>query len=223
MANGTLTATVSTSPEVKETKATEVALPKDVATPTAFSDPVVQVLVWLAVVVGLLISIGTPLKNYLRNEHREDGKDKVGDAKANAESSLYEQFNQQLVQYRQLADTAYKERLDLIQRVGALEAKAEDLERQKRLVEKLKERLDKKDEEIRSLLSQAAEERRRFLDILQAKDRELASRDERILVLERGYAELESRLAQDEKVVNTFVCPLGKRIIDEEVSGNKST
>lgn len=207
-----ITATIMTGKDVMGTKTGEVALPKDIPTPTLLGDPIIQLLTWVVALVALIVSVGKPIKDYLRGEHREDKRDKVTDAKANAESFLYDQFSSQIAQYRQIADTAYKERNDLIQRVGALEAKAEDLEEQKKLVDKLKDRLDSKDEQIRQLLEQAADERKQFFEVLRAKDEEITRRDARILDLERGLRELELRLSKEERIVNTFVCPVQERI-----------
>lgn len=206
-----ITATVASTSELLGGKAIEVALPKEGVPPALLNDPVFGLLTWVVALVALIISIGKPIKDYLRGEHREDKKDKVIDSKANAESVMYDQLSSQVAQYRQMADTAYRERNDLIQRVGALEAKAEDLVEQKQLVEKLKIRLDKKDEDIHGLLAQATEERQQFLAILKAKDAEIAKRDDRILMLERGLRELEMRLMKEEKVVQTFICPLEER------------
>lgn len=206
-----ITATVASTSELLGGKAIEVALPKEGVPPALLNDPVFGLLTWVVALVALIISIGKPIKDYLRGEHREDKKDKVIDSKANAESVMYDQLSSQVAQYRQMADTAYRERNDLIQRVGALEAKAEDLVVQKQLVEKLKIRLDKKDEDIHGLLAQATEERQQFLAILKAKDAEIAKRDDRILMLERGLRELEMRLMKEEKVVQTFICPLEER------------
>ena len=208
MAEGAATITATSTPSGNKT--IEVALPKEVNT-SLLSDPVFGLLTWGVALVALIISIGKPIKDYLRGEHREDKKDKVNDSKANAESVMYDQLSAQVMQYRELANTAYRERNDLIQRVGALEAKAEDLVEQKQLVEKLKERLDKKDEDIHNLLAQSTEERKQFLSILNAKDAEIAKRDDRILMLERGLRELEMRLLKEERIVQTFICPLEDR------------
>lgn len=209
MGNG-ITATVSAASEALGGKALEVALPKEAIHPSLLNDPVFGLLTWVVALVALIISLGKPIKDYLRGEHREDKKDKVNDAKANAESTMYDQLSSQVSQYRELANTAYRERNDLIQRVGALEAKAEDLVEQKRLTEKLKERLDKKDDEIQALLAQSTEERRQFLAILNAKDAEIAKRDDRILMLERGLRELETRLLREERATQAFTCPLSE-------------
>lgn len=208
MAEGTA-ATITASSTAAGVKAIEVSIPKDVNT-SLLHEPIFGLLTWVVALVALIISIGKPIKDYLRGEHREDKKDKVNDAKANAESSMYDQLSSQVSQYRELANTAYRERNDLIQRVGALEAKAEDLVEQKRLTEKLKERLDKKDDEIRALLAQSTEERRQFLAILNAKDAEIAKRDDRILMLERGLRELETRLLREERATQAFTCPLSE-------------
>lgn len=211
MPNDQVTASISTG----DHKAITVALPKDMQTPSPsfLNDPVVATLVWVAVVIGCIVAIAKPIKDWLRGERREDKVDKVQESKAEAESGLYTHLSTQVAQYRAIADQAFKERNDLIQRVGALEVKAEDLVEQKRLVEKLKERLDQKDEELRRLLQQSAEERSRFLTILELKDAELAKKEERIVLLEQGLRELEMRLLREERIVSNFICPMERKDI----------
>lgn len=201
------------APVIPVTQAMSLAdLPaKGTFAPSPPQDPVYQILTWTIAIVALAISVGKPIKDYLRGEKREDKKDRVEDSKAKAESVMYDQLAEQVLQYRHIADTAYKERNDLIQRVGVLEAKTETLAEQKQLVERLKEILDRKDEEIRSLMAQAAEDRKQFLEILNTKDIEIAKRDDRILMLERGLRELEIRLANEEMISQTFICPIDER------------
>lgn len=74
-------------------------------------------------------------------------------------------------------------------------------------MEHLKERLDKKDEEIQQLLTQATAERQQFLTILTTKDEEIAKRDERILQLERGLRDLQLQILED-RAASPFVCPM---------------
>jgi len=182
--------------------------PKDSVPYMLAHDPMIIQLTWVVAVIALVFGIGKPIRDYLKGEKREAKTDKVTDAKTDAETILYEHLSDQVTQYRKIADQAFRERNDLISRVAALEAKAEDLAEQKILVEKLKDRLDKKDEEIQLLLRQGAEERRQFLDILQSKETEIAKRDERILTLEQRTQELEIRLLKGENVINAFTCPM---------------
>lgn len=171
-------------------------------------DPIITGLAWIVGIVVLLIAIGKPIRDYVRGEKREDKKDVVGDAKTSAEAALYNHLSQQVEQYRKIADQAFRERNDLVQRVAALEAKAEDLADAKAVIEKLKARLDRKDDEIQLLLTQSAEERRQFLEILRNKESEISKRDERILSLETRQRELEIRLARDEAATLQHTCPL---------------
>lgn len=171
-------------------------------------DPMVIQLTWVVAVITLVFGIGKPIRDYLKSEKREAKVDVVTDAKSDAETVLYNHLSDQINQYRKVADEAFKDRTNLIMRVAALEAKTEDLAEQKALVEKLKIRLDKKDEEIQLLLSQAADERKQFLAILQSKENEIAKRDERILILEQRTQELEIRLMKGESTINAFTCPM---------------
>lgn len=167
--------------------------------PTQFqNDPVYLGLAWIIGIVVLLLAIGKPLKDYLRQEKRSDKEDQVDVAKAGAESILYTHLAEQISQYRQIVDTSFKERNDLVKQVADLQSHSREHEYQKALVEKLKSRLDQKDQQLKTLLEQTAEERGRFLMILQGKEQEILRRDERIYKLEQWLKEMETRLAVDE-------------------------
>lgn len=171
-------------------------------------DPVILQLTWAVAVVALIVAVGKPIKDYLRGERKATKEEIVDEAKMSAEYSLYHHLEEQITQYRVVADQAFSERNELVARLGLLEARAEDLIAQKELVEHLKIRLDRKDEEMRQLLQEAAQERKQFLAVINSKDAEIAKRDERILSLEKGQKELEIRLAKEERFVQTFVCPM---------------
>lgn len=175
---------------------------------TISHDPILIQLTWAVALVTLVIALGKPIRDYLRGERSADKNEKVQSAKTEAETTLYTHLSEQVSQYRTIADQAFRERNDLISRVANLEAKAEDLEESRELVANLKARLDHKDEEMREMLQEASKERKQFLDILQAKDSQIASRDERILSLETGFRELELRLARSEASSAPFSCPL---------------
>jgi predicted nucleic acid-binding Zn-ribbon protein len=179
-------------------------------------DPILIQMTWAVALVALVISVGKPIRDYIRGERRENSADKVTTAKSNAESMLYEHLSGQVSQYRTIADQAFKERNTLIERVAALESKAEELLESRAIIERLKDRLDQKDEEIRTLLQEFAEERKQFLVMLQTKDTEITKRDERIYTLERGLRELSERLARGENAISTITQPLrgGHRITD---------
>lgn len=179
-----------------------------------FHDPLILGLAWVVGLVTLLLAIGKPLRDYVRGERRDDRTDQVGDAKASAESTLYQHLSEQVKQYREIADTAFKERNALVERVARLEEKTALFEETKTALDRLKARLnekdaklEEKDAEIRRLIQQAAEERSKFLAILTQKDTEIAKRDERILSLEQRQRELEIRLAKDEVSMGVIPCP----------------
>lgn len=183
----------------------------------AFSDPVTVGLMWVVGIVALAISIGKPIRDYLRGEKKASKEDKVDDAKSSAETVLYNHLADQVTQYRNIADQAFRERNDLIKRVSALEAKAEDLADAREVIERLKVKLEDKDTKIELLLAQGAEERKRFLDIISWKDTELAKANDRIVSLETRQRELELRLTKDETGI--FVCPLHKAHTESVADG----
>lgn len=218
-----ITATVTASGTTAE--ASKPLIP-DVLT----HDPTILQLTWAVAIVSLIVTIGKPIRDYLRGERKAGKEEKVDDAKNNAETVLYTHLSEQVSQYRTLADQAFRERNDLIGRVAALESKSAALDDANSLIDRLKhkldqkdietqKRLDKKDEEIQRLIAQAADERSQFLSILQSKEREISRRDERICVLENGLKELELRLVRGEQVITQFTCPMegGHRKYDPPV------
>ena len=130
---------------------------------------------------------------------------------------LYNHLSEQVKEYRGIADAAFRERNELIQRVAALEVKSSDLEVAKDLVDRLKVRLDEKDAQIQSLIKQASEERLQLMKILSEKESEIQKREERISVLEGKTRDLELRLARDEARMSLPQCPrIDKPKFDEE-------
>lgn len=175
----------------------------------AGTDPLITGIAWVAAIVTGLVAIGKPLRDYLRGERRANKEDVVVDAKSTAESTLYNHLAEQVSQYRTIAEKASAERNALVERVGRLEEKTSVLEEAKQTLDRLKARLEEKDRkleekdgEIRRLLAQEAEERKVFMEILSAKDAEIAKRDERICSLEVRQRELEIKLARDEALFN---------------------
>ena len=146
---------------------------------------------------------------------RRYNRDIAENMKDRAEGDLYRQLAEQVKEYRQIADTAFKERNDLLVRVVKLEGLVAGHGEVAALVSKLKTRLDEKDETIQKLLAQSSEERRKFLDILTAKDSEIAKRDERIVSLETRQRELEIRLAKDEVALGFHSCPLHPKVLGD--------
>lgn len=189
----------------------------DVITPSLMGDPTLQGLAWVVGIVSLVIAIGKPIRDYIRQERRASKDDVVGAARSAAEVVLYNHLSEQVKEYRMIADAALRERNDLIQRVAALEVRSSDLEVAKDLIERLKVRLDEKDAQIQALITQASEERVQFLKVLSDKDSEIQKREERISVLEGKTRDLELRLARDEARMTLPLCPLiGKPKFDEE-------
>lgn len=184
------------------------------ASQSMIHDPLIQALAWVAGIVAALIAVGVPIRNYLKDSKREDKADQVMDAKASAESTLYNHLAEQIKSYRDIADKAFKERNELVERVARLEENVKLLDETKQIIDRLKtkleakdRRLEEKDNEIKKLLAQAAEERAQFLNILTKKDTDIARRDERILTLETRQRELEVRVAKDEVSGTVFPCP----------------
>lgn len=180
----------------------------DVVTPSLMGDPLLQGLAWVVGVVSLVIAIGKPIRDYIRQERRASKEDVVGAARSAAEVVLYTHLSEQVKEYRMIADAAFRERNELIQRVAALEVRSSDLEVAKDLIDRLKVRLDEKDAQIQSFLTQASEERGQFMKILSEKDSEIQKREERISVLEGKTRDLELRLARDEARMDLPKCPL---------------
>lgn len=189
----------------------------DVVTPSLMGDPTLQGLAWVVGIVSLVIAIGKPIRDYIRQERRASKDNVVGDARSAAEVVLYNHLSEQVKEYRMIADAAFRERNELIQRVAALEVRSSDLEVAKDLIDRLKVRLDEKDAQIQALITQASEERVQFMKILSEKDSEIQKREERISVLEGKTRDLELRLARDEARMDLPQCPLiDKPKFDEE-------
>ncbi len=189
----------------------------DVVTPSLMGDPTLQGLAWVVGIVSLVIAIGKPIRDYIRQERRASKDDVVGAARSAAEVVLYNHLSEQVKEYRGIADAAFRERNELIQRVAALEVKSSDLEVAKDLVDRLKVRLDEKDAQIQSLIKQASEERLQLMKILSEKESEIQKREERISVLGGKTRDLELRLARDKARMTLPLCPLiDKPKFDEE-------
>lgn len=175
-------------------------------------DPTITGLAWVVGVVAMIIAIGKPIRDYIRQERRHHKDDRVVDARSSAEATLYNHLSEQVKEYRGIADSAFRERNDLVTRVAALEARAEDLEGARELIGKLKSKLESKDQYLEKLLAQAAEERTKFLTILQAKEQELMRKDERIESLEVMHKKLTGKLASNEGVLFCPECPAKDRM-----------
>lgn len=201
-------------PEGAAVAATVAAAGPAIAASVPPSDPILSGLAWVAAIVAAIIAIGLPIRNYVRGEHRATAEDKVGDARASAESTLYLHLAEQVSQYRTIADKAYQERNALVDRVARLEEVTKVIDEAKVTMERMKAKLEykdmkleEKDQELKKLISQSNDERKQFLAILQAKDAEIARRDERIMSLEERLRELEVRLGKDEQRMTSPACP----------------
>lgn len=182
--------------------------PTDVVTASGLMhDPLIVGLAWVFGIVSFLFAIGKPIRDYLKSEKRDAGADSVLDARSGAETVLYNHLSEQVKEYRDIADKAFTERLEMMTRLAKLEGNDEDLKETREILGKLKARLDEKDAQIKKLLDDGADERKQFLAILQAKDSEIARRDDRISALEKAHKELELRLAKDEATVGFVACP----------------
>lgn len=170
---------------------------------TALSqDPWLTGLAWIAAIVSSVFALGIPVREYLRGSRQHEEHDEhdllVGHAKSSAEIVLYNHLVEQITQYRDIADQAFKERNALVDRVARLEEQSTIFQQAQSDNARLRSRLMDRDQEIKTLLEQGAFERREFLNIIQLKDAEIAKRDDRILSLELGQRELEKRLLSDE-------------------------
>lgn len=172
-------------------------------------DPVLEAAKWVFLILIWVGILSLPFLTIMNKKNKDRNENTVESAIAGAGSTLYSQLVKQMEEYRTIANTAYQERNDLIERVGKLEAIAEQYRATKEVVERLRVKLDLKDQEIRKLLDEGAKERETFLAILTKKDSEIIRRDERILTLERSMHELELRLIRDESSAGfgAHACP----------------
>lgn len=181
-------------------------------------DIVLEAAKWVFFLVVLIGAGSVPFMMLLKKRHRDHNENKVESAMAGASSTLYTQLAAQIEEYRKTAHEAYKDRDELLVRVTRLEMMSEQFEVSKQSVDRLRVKLDLKDQEIRSLIATAAEERAAFLAVLVAKDKEIDARDARITQLENAVHDLELRLARDEtRQSNMITCPYVKneKILEE--------
>lgn len=171
-------------------------------------DVVLEAAKWVFFLLVLLGAGSVPFMMLMKKRARDTNENKVESAIAGASSSLYNHLSSQLEDYRKSAQEASRDRDELLVRITRLEAMSEQFELSKQSVDRLKVKLDLKDQEIRSLISAAAEERAAFLAVLIAKDKEIDARDERITQLENAVRDLEIRLVKDEsRQIAASSCP----------------
>lgn len=171
-------------------------------------DVVLEAAKWVFFLLVLLGAGSVPFMMLMKKRARDTNENKVESAMAGASSSLYNHLSSQLEDYRKSAQEASRDRDELLVRITRLEAMSEQFELSKQSVDRLRVKLDLKDQEIRSLISAAAEERAAFLAVLIAKDKEIDARDERITQLENAVRDLEIRLVKDEtRQIAASSCP----------------
>lgn len=153
---------------------------------------------------GGLVALAYSATRFLRRWNR----DVAENTKDRAEGNLYEQLSTQVAEYRKVADDAFKERNALVGRVATLEAQVAMLAPLQELNDRLKGKLDQRDEQHEHLVHTYTEERRQYLELLRNKDVELSKRDESIRELTKAVNELQIRLVNDESKIAAFNCPL---------------
>lgn len=183
-------------------------------------DTVLEAAKWVFFLVILLGAGSVPFMMLLRKRNKDSNENKVESAMAGASSSLYNHLSSQLEEYRKSAQNATRDRDEMLIRITRLESMSEQFELSKQSVDRLKVKLDLKDQEIRSLIAAAAEERAAFLAVLLAKDKEIDARDERITQLENAVHDLEIRLVRDEnRQIIAASCPfITKSLPSNEMS-----
>lgn len=167
-----------------------MAGPVEVAQSVVSADPTLVGLGWVVAIGTIMAALSAPLRDLLRKNRDKEEKEeseseaKVDAAKASADASkssaeavLYQHLSEQVNAYREIADQAYRERNSLVERVAKLEAKSDALDEARKTMIRMARRLDEQDKQIQSLISNAELERSKFLELLQAKDGEIASGD----------------------------------------------
>lgn len=165
---------------------------------TPADDPFISFLKWVSVIALVLLVGAKPVMAYVRQQNDVSNQNKKDDA----EGALYTHLAEQVREYRKLADTAFNERNNLLVRVTELEMRVSQFAEAKEQISLMQERLSMKDEIIANMVQQGAEERTRFLQILEAKDVQYAT-------LEKSHRELEARVTRDEVSLGVAaVCPI---------------
>lgn len=181
-------------------------------------DPLLELVKWALLIIVVIMMAAGPAMLYARKAKKDKNEDLVESAMSGAGSTLFNHLSQQVQEYRTIADTAYKERNVLFERVALLEAKSEEFTKANESLDRLKLKLEakdlfiqEKDGQLKELLDQASKERAAFMAILNRKDAELTKANERILALEKEVAELKVRLTSDEASMTRPLCPFHGR------------
>lgn len=159
-------------------------------------DPVIDAAKWGALLIVVLLVGAVPLTRLINMRVKDRNENKLETAISDSGSALYKQLVEQMNEYRRIADEAFRERNCLVKEVAELRNKVTELESIKETNDRLRDRIEQKDGQIRALLEQNAIERARFLDALTAKD-------QFIVELHRQVSDVRDRLTVDEKRIET--------------------
>ena len=172
-------------------------------------DTVLDAAKWVILVVLILLIGAIPFMMIMNKKNKDRNENIIETAISGAGSALYTQLVKQIDEQREIANNAYKERNDMMARLAKLEQVSEQYAETKLTVDRLRVKLDLKDQEIRKLLEQGANERAKFFEILTTKDNDIIRRDLRIEQLEKQMTALQIRLARDEarNIVGQAACP----------------
>ena len=133
-------------------------------------------------------------------------RDSAETAKDRAESTLYTQLKEEVQGMRERTDQAFKERNDLILRVGELQGQVNELERVReqntRLIAKLEDKdivIQQRDARIEQMLMESVTERARWLSEITRRDGIIEDQAKELRELRQRIHDLEIRLSADEK------------------------
>ena len=178
------------------TDPTTVAVAVDAMKGVPSGDPVIDAAKWGALLIVVLLVGAVPLTRLINMRVKDRNENKLETAISDSGSTLYKQLVEQMNEYRRIADDAFRERNCLVKEVAELRNKVTELESIKETNDRLRDRIEQKDGQIRALLEQNAIERARFLDALNAKD-------QFIVELHRQVSDVRDRLTRDEKRIET--------------------
>ena len=178
------------------TDPTTVAVAVDAMKGVPSGDPVIDAAKWGALLIVVLLVGAVPLTRLINMRVKDRNENKLETAISDSGSTLYKQLVEQMNEYRRIADEAFKERNCLVKEVAELRNKVTELESIKETNDRLRDRIEQKDGQIRALLEQNSIERARFLDALNAKD-------QFIVELHRQVSDVRDRLIVDEKRIET--------------------
>ncbi len=158
-------------------------------------DAVLAAAKWVVFIFALVGSISFPFMVIMKKKNTDKNENQIESAIVGAGSVLYSQLVKQIDEYKNLAESAFKERNSLFERVTKLEGLMQELKAATALVEELKIALHTKDEQITELLSQSHKERVMLVTSLDRKDAEIKTRDARIEHLEKAMSVLQASIS----------------------------